>query len=72
MKIVSTINRTLLAGLLALSLVGAVAHPAAATVRRNGTGISSPLLGDGQETHGGPRRNGPAQGDGQETHGGPR
>ncbi len=76
MRIVSNITRTLLAGALALSLGTALVQPASASVQKHAS-ISRPVCGDGQETHGGPRRHfmlasHPLWGDGQETHGGPR
>ena len=55
MKIVSNINKILVGGLLVLSLGSAAIQPAVASTPSHRVRISAPALGDGQETHGGPR-----------------
>jgi len=73
MTSILNIKRLILAGLWALAMGISLSLPAQASSTASGRSILRPAFGDGQETHGGPKRTaGPVFGDGQETHGGPR
>ena len=68
------IKRLILTAACAFTLCGSVATlPAQAEALRSRNAVIQTARGDGQETHGGPRRTaGPVLGDGMETHGGPK
>ncbi len=73
MTSILNIKQLILAGLCALAMGISLSLPAQASASVNGSSILRPAFGDGQETHGGPKRTASLRIDGgQETHGGPK